>query len=289
MSDNLERLPPTPRPVPLRLSLALRLGGVLGTMGWIFFTFTMVFVVVMVGLGEYSRQIAVARAEMVTTSGVGAGWEETSTEVNEQTVVRNFAAFKVKGELYECHGYALDRAIEKGAAVPVQYSPADPTLCKIDGMSTSSVPPWVFLILLPFLLVGGVMILFRWRRGGRFVRLLRHGQLAWGTIAKRESTGVRINDELQWKFTFQFEDERGQSYEVEGRTTEPDELTDEPEEAILYDPARPERAVIVDTEPDLVRLGRDGRWRAPPALKTALLLIGPLITGVLLLVTALVF
>ncbi len=286
MSDPwLDRLPAPPRPVPWRLSLCLRLGG-LSVIGWVFTPFSLVFLAVVVGVGDFGQALRISAAELAAAPGVMLRWAEGNAEINEETVIENYAEFQVAGVAHECKSYAAGVGLAPGEPVMVEYDAADPAVCRIVGMSASAMPWWILLFLLPFLAVGVGFAWSGWRRGGRTVRLLRYGRTAYGALVDRTDTGVRINDEIQWKVTFAYTDHHGQPQTFTCRTVDLEDVEDDAHEGLLYDPDDPAHGVAVDALPDLVDNDHTGRWRSVGLGRTALLLIGPAVTALMLLIIA---
>lgn len=286
--SSLEDLARPPRAVPLSLRLALRLGGVGGTIGWMFLAMSMIFVLVFAALGDFRRMIALELATLSKTDGVALGWEPTNAHVNDAPVLANGASYHVNGQAFECRSYMVGAGLARGERVVVEYDPANPRLCRIEGMDVSVLPWWVMLIIAPFVLVGLIFAMSRWRRGGRLVRLLRDGKVAWGECVAKQPTNVRVNNQTQWKYTFRFEDELGRPREAFARTTDTWAMEDDPREAILYDPHQTELAMVADMEAKLLRLDGRGGWRAP-GLRVAPRLIAPAISVALGVGTVLVF
>lgn len=283
-----DRLTRPPRDVPPSLRLALRFGGVGGIIGWLFVAMSLTFVVIFAAVGDFGRKLALQTATLARTEGFALGWEPTHTQVDNQRLLANGAAFFIDGRRYECRSYQVGVGLGEGERVVIEYDRADPTLCQIVGMDVSGLPWWIFLPVAPFLLIGGVFAGWRLRYGGRLIRLLRDGKVAWGTCVAKTPTHVRINDQMQWMYTFRFEDELGRAHDVIGRTTDTRALEDAPREAILYDPYQPDRAMIIDTEARLMRIDRHGGWIAP-GLGVLPRLIAPAISLALGIVAVMVF
>ena len=122
---------------------------------------------------------------MAKADGVALGWEPTSVHVNDEPVVANGAVFRVDDRDYECRSYAVGAGLTQGDRVRVEYDPADPAVCRIEGMDISILPWWVFLIVGPFVLLGLAFVAWRWRRGGGLIRLLRSAVHSWWQTASR--------------------------------------------------------------------------------------------------------
>lgn len=288
MSQRLETLVRPPRSVPLSLRVALRVGGVAGTIGWIFLAAGLLFVFIFSAVSDFGRAIALSTTTLQQTDGVTLGWAPTNAMVNDEPVMANGATFQVQGVEYECRSYAVADGRAQGDPVVVEYDPNDPSLCRIAGMDASTMPLWTLLIMAPFVLIGLGFAGWRWRRGGVMIGLLRDGKVARGERVDKQPTGVRVNDRMQFKYTFRFEDERGRTREAFARTTDTRALEDEAHEAILYDPYQTSLAMVADTEAKVLRLDARGQWESFGA-RVIPRMIAPVISLALAVGTVLVF
>lgn len=287
MPHPIESLARPPRAVPFGLRLALRFGGVGGVIGWIFVAFSMIFVVVFAAIGDFGTALKLRTAELGRVEGTTLGWEHTNAQVNDRPVIANGAVFHVNGRRFECRSYAVAHGMPEGQRVTIEYARSDPSVCRIEGFDVSLLPWWVMLIIAPFVLIGLLFALSSWVRGGRAIGLLARGEVAWGTLAGRRATNVRINDRTQFRCVFRFEDARGRAHEVVARTTDTATLEDDPREPVLYDPHRPSRALLVDVEGRLLRPDGHGGWRSP-GVGVLVRLIAPIISVGLMVLTWLV-
>ncbi|MCB9523611.1 MAG: hypothetical protein H6702_09525 [Myxococcales bacterium] len=285
----LERLREPPRGVPLRLALVLRFGGTGALIGWVFLAFALAFVAGVASFANYSEALQLQFGTLKATPGVMLGWSETNTTVNEEPVIANHARFSAEGREHECTSYAVGEGLAPDEPVMVEHLAGQPHICRIVGMDASTVPWWVMLILAPFLIIGGVFAFLGYRSGGRTVRLLRHGRAGYGQVVGRRDTGVRINEDIQWEVTVEFTDDRGRAHRATTRTLDLDEVTDDPQEGLLYLPERPESMLLVDALPDAVDNDAQGRWLAPGLGATLLRLLAPGFCALMVTITVAVF
>jgi len=118
-------------------------------------------------------------------------------------------------------------------------------------MRMSAFGKWSLLVVL-FPLIGIVQLIFAYLRGKKRIRLLQNGWLVFGKITGKERTNMKINNNRVYKFSFQFE-ANGATYTGITKTHKPGLLEDEAKERIIYDPNRPEKAMMVDALPRAVR------------------------------------
>ena len=113
--------------------------------------------------------------------------------------------------------------------------------------------------------------------------LLRNGVETTAKVISTRPTGVSINEEPQYEVILSYKDHQGVAQETSFKTLHLDELTDEAEETLLYDPREPSKALPVDGLPDSVRLKKNGELTASlsPALVAAMLgIIGTFLVAI---------
>jgi hypothetical protein len=111
--------------------------------------------------------------------------------------------------------------------------------------------------------------------GYRAARLLRVGRLATGKLIGTEATNASINNRPVMKLTFEFTAHDGSTGLAIAKTHTPRLLEDEAEEQLLYDPADPSTAVMLDSIAGAPRLGPDGGYAPRPWATVLPLLIVP--------------
>jgi hypothetical protein len=107
--------------------------------------------------------------------------------------------------------------------------------------------PFGGLLPLGFVAVGLAFLVPGLRRRARWARLLRHGKVSRAKLKSVEATNLSINDQPVMKLTFAYFDEMGQDHTFVLKTHEPQDLEDEPTEAILYDPEHPDVGLPLDS------------------------------------------
>ena len=112
------------------------------------------------------------RAE--TVQGIVLGIEDTNTEVNEETVEVIGFKYTVDGKDYEGQSYTSEysvlNALKVGGPVTVEYLPDAPHIGRVKGASASQVPWWTFLVLIPFILLGLLMLYWSASSIGQSIR-----------------------------------------------------------------------------------------------------------------------
>ena len=162
-----------------------------------------------------------------------------------------------------------------GTQVTIEFPTADPTRSRISGMRTSVGGPVVLLIFI-FPGVGLLLATADLRRRTRAVRLLKTGRMTSGVFETMRATNTRINKQPVMELTFRFEDEYGNEHRTTAKSHQTGRLQDEAHELIVYDPANPGEASVLDELPCQPRVGDDGNFEATRgSLPSALYLLLP--------------
>jgi len=238
----MNALPP-PRSVPTPLAIRVLFGGFLGQFGWLFVAFGMLFVWVFDAGGGVAEWFAFARG-YETTEGTTTGWRSTSLSINEVPVYETSYRYDhPEAGTVSGASYATGSWEGEGQRVTVEYVPSDPTLSRIAGMRSSQGGLGVIFVVI-FPVVGLVLALVALSKGLRTRRLLQVGRVTRGTLLTSEATSTRVNEQPVMKLTFEFQDERGGSWQAIAKTHQPHGLEDEERELLVYDPADPSEFVF---------------------------------------------
>ena len=132
---------------------------------------------------------------------------------------------------------------------------------------------WPMLFVLIFPLVGLTMIAVGVKKGLRAMRLLTHGIPAQGRFVGQEATSVRINDAPVMAMTFEFKTVDGRTARCVAKTHETRRLSDDAEEALVYDPEDPAVAVLLDELPGRPRITEHSVVRSREGMAWHLLLV----------------
>jgi len=268
-------LVPPPRPVPFLLRAQVLFGGVFSFIGWFFFAFGMVFAVVFGSFADLTSWYQF-RGPVATASGTLTEVTETSASENNVRIYAYKYSFRAEGNDYEGVSYLPGRHHEPGEQVVVEYVEGNPSLSRVRGMRRAEFGPWILFVMV-FPLVGFIFILVSLRGGLKANRLLANGKLAWGELVSKEPTNTRINNRVVYKLTFAFQPEEGGSATAVARSHEPEKLQDEPAaagERLLYDPFRPDYAVLLDSLPASPAIDLTGNLQPRnPALAALTLLL----------------
>jgi hypothetical protein len=180
--------------------------------------------------------------------------ESTHAYVNDRLVLRyayKFNTVEDPSKTYYAEAYSTKEYLP-GQQVDVVYQSGNPDISLPNGMD-ASVMGWIGLLTLIFPSAGLALGLPGLVRGIRNIGILQRGEIARGKLLSSIPTGVRINNALVMRLTFEFLDAYGRTHHAETKTHETNSLTDEPDELLVYNPRHPENAVLVDALPSFVR------------------------------------
>jgi hypothetical protein len=98
--------------------------------------------------------------------------------------------------------------------------------------------------------------------GRRALRLLREGRLARGKLIDKRQTRFELAEKPVYLLTFSFEAADGRTYRAVARTEKPAALEDDEEEPLVYLPADPHQACLLDHLPGGPVIRADGTLAA---------------------------
>lgn len=250
-------LGPPPRRIGAGARIAALFGGALSQIGWGIFGFTLMFFWVFAADSE-----AVTFLEFMGGEGTTEGWvtkvRQTGASENDEPIYAASFTYTVDGKEYEATSYGRG-APPEGSTVPITYLSSRPHRARIEGMRVRTFGALAAVVAV-FPLGCLAFLFFSVRKGLRHLRLARLGRVGYGRLVGKETTGVEVNEQPQYKLTFEFivppAEQFGtyrdkwaswaQTHRFHMKTHELDAVTDEAHEPILYDPDRPGDAVLID-------------------------------------------
>ncbi len=264
---------PPPREVPVSVRLRVLFGGFNNQFGWIFFGFGMIFVWIFTAHSDVTS-IFLFRLQTRTTIGIVESVQPTNATENDVQVYE--VRYTYFDNLGEQHGDASYTTGHPGALarVNVEYVVAFPSISRVEGMRREMFGPGAaFVIIFPMIglgfLTSGIWY------GLKANRLLSQGRIAFGKLISTVSTNTSINNRPVLKLTFNFKDQDGLDWDVTAKTHEPEDLRDELEEPLLYDPNNPSIAVLLDNLPGSTEFDSSGNLIAASFWETVKVLLVP--------------
>jgi hypothetical protein len=269
-----------PRTVPLCTWLTVLFGGILQQIGWFIFGFGMIFFYVF-GLEADLSGLWMRLMDTRQATGVITSIEDTNASENDAPVYAvNYRYVAANGMKVESTAYSTGYYPEVGQRVAVRYLRGNPEVSRVEGMRRTTFGPGaIFVVIFP--LVGAALAFFGLLEGIRASRLLGIGRLAFGKLTSVAGTNTTINNRQVMAMTLSFRAHDGAEYEVTSKTSEPENLDDQAEELILYDPDDPTRGAALDALPGSLQIDQSGgiRLGRPMACLTTLILPGLTILG----------
>jgi hypothetical protein len=257
---------PPPRRVPLSVRLVLACGGFNALFGWAFIVISGGFWLIAADGGSFVRGRNVERVAARLTS---VEQLPPRSKHKEHPYALHFS-FTSGGRTHTGTSYAKrPPTVVDGwdADVPRDY----PRFACLRGAECEGAPAVAVVVGgTVTLLIGLWFVVGAARTGRRAALLLEHGAVTRGRLVGKRATNVTVNDRLVWELRFEFETADGVKRHAWARTNRPEVLEDEPNEQLLYLPADPSQATVVDHLPGAPRVTRDGHI-APASLRNVVL------------------
>lgn len=269
-------LAPTPRNVPVALRALLLFGGV-GQFGWLLGGFGLIFVWVALPMVDWSPvTFRGPRAEgMATITAI----EKTDSAEGKQPVfaVRYdyTVADGVKRSGVSYRTGKVGRSV--GDRLAVEYLVADPSQARLVGMRRNRAPIYVSIVTL-FPLVGAALVVGRFVQGRRRIDLLRNGEPAIATIRDCSPTRTRVNKRRVYKVVAEYVAADGLPRTYATRSTAAADIEGGEFGTLLYDPVRPERALLLRLLPEAAQPSEQGEF-LPPRWGATLAIVPLIVIG----------
>ncbi|HEY9843199.1 MAG TPA: DUF3592 domain-containing protein [Candidatus Obscuribacterales bacterium] len=260
-------------------------GGLYNQLGWGVLGFSLIFFWVF----SYDAWVVQARfsGPMQGTQGLLIKSERTSSSEGKVKIFRHHFSFSYQGQPYQGVSYTTGLPEKgqgaEGEKVPVEFNPDKPAASRIalEGFRETEFSFFTALFMPVFVLVALLILIPALVSGVRMLRLLRVGRLARGSLTTKVPTGqvIRINRQIFpiYNLTFTYS-VAGQNYKVNHKTHQPGVLEDDEKEAILYSPAHPAFAALLDAMPGKMHIDAQGRIQAQLGTGSLIYLVLPGLT-----------
>ncbi|HEY3298406.1 MAG TPA: hypothetical protein VGK34_07090 [Armatimonadota bacterium] len=263
-------LPPPPRSVPWYIALSAIFGKGVTQFGWVFFGFGLIFVWIFSAQTDFSRPIFwggvdVVQGRILTTAG-------TNVSMNHSAIYGFTYSYRdAQGMEQKGKSYTAWQRYNPGEQCTVEIAKWNHSFTRIQGAGRSPLGLFgLFPVLFP--LIGLLIIASAFWKGLKGIRLIKTGNFAYAkyTHAKRATDLVkehaknapRCNEENErqvYRLYFTFTTSDGRTCETYTDSAYPKELHDEKYEMLVYNPEKPEDAVLLDSLPGKIRVDDDGR------------------------------
>lgn len=178
---------------------------------------------------------------------------ETRISSNKRRIHEYVYQYQVDSGNYKGRSFGTDIGVAAGGAVTVQYVAHDPATSHIEGMGLAPVGMEAALLVAIFPGIGLLMLYFTVRHYRKYSYLVQNGVFTTGKVSRKESTYARINGRTVYRVFFQYLSRDGLPWEACITTNRADDLGDGEQEPIVYDPQRPDEAVLLDLMPAAIR------------------------------------
>lgn len=240
------------RSVPLSVTLGNLFGGFMNQFGWLFFSFGMIFVWVFVPDIDFS--FIHFWGKNSTVEGYIIRIEDTNVAINEMPVINHYYSFKAPdGNVYLDNSFATGKEYPVDTKVSIEYPKGKPEISRIVGTRRGKAGIWLLFVCI-FPAIGLIFIFLGLQLGRKMNRLLKSGRLTTGKLKSKTATNMRVNKQRVFHLTFAFLDSDNQEHLTSTKTHLPSRLEDDAEERILYNPANPKQAILVDIIPGMPKI-----------------------------------
>lgn len=183
----------------------------------------------------------------------------TDATINDVDVCATEYTFKNDGGVeYEGISYG-STGLGKHTKVRVEYVYENPWISRIEGMKMGHFgESALWILIIPFV-ISLVLLLIGFRKIYIARKLLISGKLCKGKLESKEATNTAVNEKTVYKLTFKFDTDQGPTKLVV-KTHNVENLLDEEEEFIFYDPSNPDRAYLADTLPGSPKVDENGAF-----------------------------
>ncbi|MFA6958148.1 MAG: DUF3592 domain-containing protein [Thermoanaerobaculia bacterium] len=249
------RMMAPPRSVPLSCRLALMLNAGV-QIGFFVLAFSTPFFWLFVANADLPS--ITFRGERMRTNGVVTEVVRTNASENKTRIWALHYSYSVAARQYEGVSYASgDQDLESGALVIVEYLKRDPSRSRIEGMRRGMFGLGVLFVLI-FPAIGLGITLAALRYGMRKSAILCRGVTVFAKYKETRPTNMTVNKRPVFEVIHEYRTLEGELREASTSTTDVDSITDDAEEMLLYDPARRDSGVPVDSLTPLPELDEAG-------------------------------
>ncbi|HAI74804.1 MAG TPA: hypothetical protein DCM08_01035 [Microscillaceae bacterium] len=271
------------RLVPLDTQIKLYLGSVLGLLSQFLLLVGFIVMGFIVSNIDFTELFYFKAGAMPTTLGRVVSVEATGTRVNKRTVMAYAYAYThpQTGQSLQGVSYGFFNDYQQNQEVKIEYLPGKAEVSRIVGLKRSVIPA-IFLIFVIFPIVALLLFITNWMQARKSIRLLRTGEVSWGTLVEKTPTNTRINDRVVYRMAFEFEASDRKQYRAYVETHLTELLEDNEKEMLFFDPEKPAQAVMRDNLPGKPKIDDEGNI-TPDHMPYSLLILPLINLSILLL------
>ena len=241
------------RHIPIVIMLRIWLTIPLTIIGIILLLFMLPFSLVFVSLSDYVPS-TVRNSDPDTIAVITGSYETNASEGSDDVYKYTFQYKDDDGTVYSGTGYSSGEMKKVGEEIRIKFKRNNPKRYNTEDLrnSTFGGGPGVFVII--FQGISLIILYFGTRKAIRRIILLKTGELANGKLIKEETISVDANNKTVVELTFEFTASDYKAYQVVVRSVGQNlRLNDEGYEKLVYDPGKPENAVLLDQLPNSVK------------------------------------
>jgi hypothetical protein len=251
-------LVPEPRQLSARLKRGIFFSHPVAGFGLVFFLFGFALWLVFASKSDFTS-VFLFRSDDPMVAGQLIDKSPSSAMVNKRRIYQYHYRYQLGAARYEGLSFELENGSSAGSPVLVQYAAGNPARSRIAGMRLAPFGMSTALMVAIFPAIGLVMLFFAGTRYRRYLYLVRFGVLTTGKVVRKTATSTRINQKTVYEVYFRYQSADGVEREACISTHLTEKLGDEAREPLVYDAARPGRAVLLDTMPPSIRAQLAGR------------------------------
>ena len=245
-----------PRPIPLMVILSLYVS-VTVLFGVVFQLTGLGFMIAGDSAADFKTLIHFRATDPVTT-GVLITKSKSGDKYTKKNGNRWYPMYKFQYSYavgltsYQGLSHAKENDMTSGEIIEVAFVPGKPEMSRIVGMTAGPfVGSGVYMALagVAIAVFGSTWGFIGFRKTRRNIALVRNGLLTTGIVTGRIATIMSFNHKRVYKIHFQFNHEDGRTCTGWIKTLAVEQLGEEQDERVLYDPAKPTNATLVDALP----------------------------------------
>jgi len=248
-----------PRRVPLSVVIKVLFGGVRSQLGWGIALAGVLVSWIFVLNSEFTTPIFF-RGQVLSAAGRVTGIDKTSfseggsrRRSSEHPIYAIHYSYQAEGG--ESRTGVSYKATSHGSGPPkigpeviVEYPAGRPDISRIEGLRRKPFPWFVgFVGVVP--VIGFGLGLYGFASGLGDLGLLSRGHPTTARLLNKRRTGSSVNKQSVWAMTFEYTTIEGETFETVVKTHLNENLEDDAEERLIYNPGRPGQAVLVDNLP----------------------------------------
>jgi preprotein translocase subunit Sss1 len=235
--------------VPFWIRILLLFGRTSFIIGFLFTLIGMAFIIYFSMQLNWNILFA-GKKDLVTTSGFITSLNETSYTVDENSLYEYRYRYHDQSQI-PYSGFFLEYAnsYETGQEITIEYLKESPEVSRFAGKDRQNYDQIMFLAGIGSIIIGILFLYPSYMRTRRERKIIMTGRPAEGKLVYAEPTNMRVNEQPVYKLTYEYLTSRDNMQKFSVRSHLIRNLSDDHTEILIYDPANPGKAVVIDTLP----------------------------------------